>query len=239
MSHVQDSAQSHTTSGSNNTPSLTGTTAGNFLALTVGYAQQTNGNPPTVAGWQAAENPTAQSFLAGAAFCGAAIFYKENIAGGTDSPTVTPAAGSTGCAISCQIEEHSGIATSSSLDTAHTNNAAASGTSGDSGTTGSTTVPNTLVISALALADVAGASHAAWAITTPAATGYTSAGVHQDDTATGRPAEFSYKYVTSAGTQIASWASWGFSAAYQAVIAAFKLASQPAADQSATVAHLD
>lgn len=219
MAFVQASAISNTTGGGNNQPNLGSVTAGNLVILTVAWAQQTNGNPPTVSGWSTAQAPAGLSILAGAAWIGCAIFYKENSAGGSEAPTIVPGASSTNCAISAQVQEHNGFPSTGTLDVG-TNNSAATGTSGNTGTTGTTTSANEVVIAALSSGLASGATTSTAGISTPASSGYTSAGVRQDDTATGRTCEFSYKYVSSTGTQTASW-TWTGSSSYMAAIATF------------------
>lgn len=224
MPLVTAGAVSTSTGAATNSPSISGVTAGNLLVLTVSYAQQTNGNPPTVAGWKTAESPPGQTFAGGAAWQGACIFYLENAPAGTIIANVVPGASSTAAAITAQISEFTTGLTTPALDeTAHTNATAGASTSGSSGTTGTTANAGSLIIAALGIADEAGAPHANLGISSPATTGYSVLGANQDTTANTIGYQGSYKFVTSTGTQVANW-TWTDSSRYTGTIAAFKLA---------------
>lgn len=198
---------------------LNGTVAGNLAVMTVTNVQGSTTACTPPAGWSTAIAPAGVTNGAfGAPFAtGAAIFYKENLAGGT--LTATPGLQS-GSAADVTISEWSGYATSSSIDKT-ASNSATTGTSGNTGTTAATTVANELVIAVLAEGGLN--SSGANGITTPASSGYTSLYTTQNGNQR-TPTQVSYKEVTGTGTQTASW-TWTSPSEYQAVIATFKAAA--------------
>lgn len=200
MSFVQASTLTASTGGATNSPSLAGVTSGNIVVLTIAWGQITNGNPPTVSGWICAVDQPGQTFAGGVGFLGVSIFYKRS-SGGTENPTVTPAAGSSLATMSCQIQEHSNITILGPTTWATT-----VATSGNTGTTASTISSNATVVACVGMAEnSAGTATSSEGISTPATAGYSSAGVQQDNTSSGTLCEFSYKQVTSTGTQTGSW----------------------------------
>ena len=202
----------------NNTPFLTGIAPGNLLVLFVAYAQTTNGAPPTVQGWTAAENPTATSSPGIGIFCGAAIFYREASKDTVVKATIIPGAGSGSASISSCMAEFTFNESATSLDK-HTNNGADTSTSGNTGTTATTSIAGELVVALIGIADVTGAPHANSGLTDPATSGYSTVAVNQNSN-NGLAFQASYKEVSATGTQTASW-TWTDSSAYQAVIATF------------------
>lgn len=220
MALIQASAVSNSSGAADNVITLTSVVPGSLLIAEVSWAQQTNSNPPTAAGWTAVQNPPGQIFL-GVGWVGSCLFAK--IATST-SETITLVRGASGTltAMSAVVAEFVNGLSAVQVDVS-TNAAFATGTSGNSGTTSTTTVAGTLIIGALGIVDAATGTNAAFGISDPATTGYTSLGVHNNNTASGTGFQSSYKFVTATGTQIASW-TWTPSSAGIGTIAAFKLA---------------
>ena len=218
VAFVQKSAvQLFADNASSIAPSRTGTTAGNHAVCLVACSNGTTTSPATAlsapSGWTAAEN------AAGPAGGNnykpvTGIFYKENLAGGTETATVSLPAGSYAQAI---ISEASGVATSSSLDV-HTSKTATSGTSSDTGTTGTTAVADSIVYVVLHPEDTVGSTSGLPATPT---TGYTNL-----DNTTSNAAhiatQFAYKILSATGTQVANSGTWTTSSFFMGSIAVFK-----------------
>lgn len=221
VAFVQKSAQLFGDNVSSIAPSLASTTAGNFVALVINNDNGDTASPATgmspPAGWSDAISPN------GAAGGGmfkpvAAIFYKENIAGGTESGTVTVPASSYCMAT---IVEFSGVAASSSLDVTASSSASAV-TSGNTGTTAATALADSVAIV------VGGAEDGTGAVTnysTPATTGYTTI-YNSSSAAVHAAGDHSYKILSATGTQSGAW-TWTTSAVFAAVIAVFKGVAPP------------
>lgn len=224
IAFVQKSTELFADNASSISPSRSGTTAGNEVVLTVSVSNFGTTSPaPAIgapSGWSTARadsGPTGSGDYRPTV----GIFYKENIAGGTENPTVTTPSGSYS---SASISEYSGLATSSSLDVTQAN-LASSGTSGNTGTTGTTAQADELVIALIHPEDTIGATSA---LSTPASSGYTNI-----DTEAANNVHIAYdanyKIVSSTGTQTASW-TWTTSSFYTAAIATFKAAAAAATD---------
>lgn len=213
---VQKSTRVSTFGGSSVAPSLTGTTAGNLATITVYYTSDTQATAPAApSGWSVAIAPTPVTpGVSGAQWhTGAAIYYKENIAGGTLSATVA----STGtCAIDAVMEEW-GYTGTGLLDKTTSGSSTPTVTSGNTGTSAVTSQANELVIVCMAGPQVnVSANHN---ITNPP-TGYTSLDVSNNSN-TDASGEAAYLEVTSTGTQTAAW-TWTTGGEFMGVLATFK-----------------
>lgn len=219
IAFVQKSAQVFVDNGTSITPSLAGTTAGNFVVLTVYNMDFSTTSPQPAlaapAGWLTAVAPV--SALGPDEFKPTVgIFYKENIAGGVESGTVN--LGSSSYAMAA-ITEFSGVAKSSSLDVVASSVLVAA-TSGTSGTTAATSLATSLAIAAGCSQNGLGTLNN---YSSPATVGYTSiynfigGGGHASG-------DHSYKILAATGAQTASW-TWTESAYFSGAIAVFKGAS--------------
>lgn len=221
MALVQVSSVTNSSAAANLVITLNSVTVGNLLVLPVAWAQQTNSNPPTCSGWTTAQNPAGQVFL-GVAWVGVCIFYKLATATSETATVVRGTSGTLTAMTGVVAEFHTNL-TTTALDVS-TNSAFATGTSNNSGTTGTTAEANELVVGVVGIVDAATGTNSAFGISDPATTGYTSLGVHNNNTATGTGFEAAYKYVTATGTQVANW-TWTPSSAGRGAIATFKLGS--------------
>lgn len=217
---VKKSTQLFADNATSVAPSLASTVAGNHVEMLVEILNGDTTSPSSAVGtptnsWLRAIGPVGP---AGAdAFKPAcAIFYKENIAGGTESGTITMP---TGSYARVTITEHSGIATSGSLDVTASSVGVAV-TSGDSGTTATTTNADSIALC------VGGAENGVsiTAFSSPAATGWTVVDTEPTNGFHGC-GDSSRKILTTTGTQQGSWTFTPASpptAYFAGVIAVFK-----------------
>lgn len=217
IAKVQQGTAADTFGGSSIAPSLTGVTAGNFLALIVYWSTNGFTAPSTPAGWSsvgASQMPTCHAN--GGFGTGCSLFYKENASGGTNSATVS--FGSAVVAAHGFIVEFSGILTASSLDKTNLSANVANGTSGSTGNTATLAQTVELVIALMAGPQVGAATNVG--ISSPASSGYTALDVTQDNTAKAT-GQASYLITASNAAQSASW-TWTTSGEMAAIIATFQ-----------------
>lgn len=221
---VQKTAQQFYDGVTTASRTITGVTAGNLVTATVAVVSQPNTTPvpalPTPSGWTAAIAPTgATGIEAYRGIC--AIFYKQNAASGSHTIDFTGASAwpldSYG---EITLEEWSGAETSGVLDVVASSALATPNTSGTSGTTATTAVAASV---AIAVGNPGGASPTA--LSSPAATGYTSIDTEPSN-ATHTAYQASYKILSATATQSASW-TWTGNNAWIGIIAVFKGASAP------------
>lgn len=216
IAFVQKSPQLFADNASSISPSLAGTTAGNLVVLIVNTEDAGTANPAaaiaTPAGWTAAIAPTGAPGT-DAFKPSVGIFYKENIAGGVESATVTLPVNSYAMAT---IVEFSGVATSSSLDVVASSvlNASISGTSG---TTAATALADSVAIVVGCPQNNTGT---VTDLSSPAETAYTSIYASQFVGAGHAVGDQSYKILSATGTQSGFW-SWTESANFAGAIAVF------------------
>jgi len=198
--------------------SITGATLHNLLVLFISWDVNGGTTGPSLdstaiaAGWLTARNPAGITAIGNSGWAtGMSIFYRQDAASGTNTVNVTFPNSTRAQTL---IAEFSGYATSGALDITATNNVA-------NGTTVTVTSATTNQATELVVVGVAAdfvASNSNIGITDPP-TGYTSLAVLQD-TNTYAGLEFSYKEVTSTGTQSATW-SWATSGQGIASLATF------------------
>jgi hypothetical protein len=216
VAFVQKSTQLYADNTTSIAPSLSGCTTGNHVEMEVGIANGDTTSPANAVGtptggWSVAIAPVGPT---GAAQYkpAAAIFYKENIAGGTHSGTITMVSGSYARA---NITEHSGVATSNSLDVT-ASNTAASGTSGDTGTTAATANADSIAVCTGTAENGTSVSN----FSSPASAGWTVIDTTPDNSFH-VAGDQSRKILSATGTQSGSW-TWTTSAPFAGVIAVFK-----------------
>lgn len=216
VAFVQKSTQLYADNATSIAPSLTGCTAGNHTQMEVGIANGDTTSPANAVGtptggWSVAIAPVGPTG-AGQYKPAAAIFYQENIAGGTQSGTITMVTGSYARA---NITEHSGVALSGSLDvTASSVNTGS--TSGSSGTTATTANADSIAV-------CTGTAENGTSVTnfsSPASTGWTVIDTTVDNSFH-VAGDQSRKILSATGTQSGSW-TWTTSAPFAGVIAVFK-----------------
>lgn len=213
---VQKTAELFADNASSITPSLSGASAGNFVALLVSCSQ--NGSATALTnpvGWLTAVSSTGPG--SGTFRQLSAHFYKENISGGSHNGTVTFTAGSYAAA---NIVEFSGTKTSSSLESTNTNSGA--GVTSGSTNSASNITANALVLASICLSNDSGSTSS---LSSPASVGYTNIDVEPSDS-THTAYEFSYKIISAVGAQSASW-SWTTAGGFGAAISIFADAGAP------------
>lgn len=216
IAFVQKSAKLFADNATSISPSLAGTTAGNLVVMLVNCVDAGTASPPPAlsppAGWLDAVSGDGP--VGGDAFKPVtAIFYKQNIAGGVESGTVTLPASSYAMAT---IVEFSGVATSGALNVGTSANFVAA-TAGDTGTTGVTAVADSVAV-AVGCPQVGGG--AATTGLSAAAVGYTNLNAEPDGGGGHTVGSHDYKILAATGTQTASY-TWNESAYFSGTIAVF------------------
>lgn len=204
-------------------PSQASTTAGKFAYLVVKWLMP-QATPPTVSGWSTATNAngtlnTIVTALYGVNYyCGTAIFYLENIPGGTLNPTVSGVANS---GFEADLVVYDGLPTSGTFDKVLRTDSAGNVTgSQTTGNTASTTQANELVVEGVLYGVASGSSNATIGTAT---SGYTLVRNSGAGNVTDMPSETSSKEVSSTGAQSATWTLGSYSGQFFSAIATFKM----------------
>lgn len=211
IAHVQ-SANQDNTFNTTCVVSLTGTSAGNALILSIIGNSQTD-----VVTSVSGTNTYTQSNFGGASSTGIWHYYALNIAGGNETVTVTVSAGKS---LNCALHEYSGVATSSALDQHNVTVSGAGSTSTDGDVTPSVTTTTDGQLIFASIIDISGT------VTWAAGTGYTA---RQTGLAGG-----TYHHMTEDKAQVSAGAIQGTFTAdttsnYHAAISTFKAAGAAAA----------
>lgn len=221
MAYVQKVSASADSVGSIS-PSLTGVTAGNTLALVVGFTSVTVGAaaraaPTDSSGqtWSTAVAPVSVG-ASGSETSQAAIYYLLNANSGTHNLSFTFSGVGQFCGYTL-VE----FPACSAIDVTASNSGTTSVTTGNTGTTGATAQANEAVLVCLTTNTI-GAGLANAAFTDPPS-GYTTL-FSQQATNAHTGAQHSYLETSATGTQSATW-TWtsGAQTSWMAVIATFRL----------------
>jgi hypothetical protein len=224
ITFTQKGTAADTFGGSSITPSLTLTTAGNWLCLPVYWANPAAATPPVAPStWSTAFSLTGLVCTGAATYHGGcSLFYKENIAGGTITATVN--SGGTGAwAIHGLIAEFAGVATSSSIDGAASTNSALTGTTDSTGSHAALSANGNLLIMVMAEGQLLGPGNGISDPATCTAGTAVSIDVSQNanTNATGESSYFIYGSGAGSGaTPSASW-TWTLSSEHGMGIASF------------------